>query len=96
MHRIFIVGYPRSGTTLLQSLLGAHKALATFTESELFVRALRPWRYYRPFHLRRGPIVSRATEFLRNNRSEDLVQSEALQRLKRSGQQKVGKGAGHC
>jgi hypothetical protein len=34
--RIFIVGTPRSGTTLLQSLLAAHSRIASFTESHLF------------------------------------------------------------
>ncbi len=34
--RIFIVGAPRSGTTLLQSLLAAHSRITSFTESHLF------------------------------------------------------------
>jgi hypothetical protein len=34
--RIFIVGAPRSGTTLLQSLLAAHSRMTSFTESHLF------------------------------------------------------------
>jgi hypothetical protein len=34
--RIFIVGTPRSGTTLLQSLLAAHSRIESFTESHLF------------------------------------------------------------
>ncbi|MGK7904364.1 MAG: sulfotransferase, partial [Hormoscilla sp.] len=34
--QIFIVGCPRSGTTLLQSLLGAHPQIASFPESHLF------------------------------------------------------------
>lgn len=36
--RIFIVGVPRSGTTLLQSLLAAHSHIASFTESHFFSR----------------------------------------------------------
>ena len=36
--RIFIVGVPRSGTTLLQSLLAAHSELTSFTESHFFSR----------------------------------------------------------
>jgi len=36
--RIFIVGVPRSGTTLLQSLLAAHSEIASFTESHFFAR----------------------------------------------------------
>jgi len=34
--RIFIVGAPRSGTTLLQSLLAAHSEVTSFTESHFF------------------------------------------------------------
>jgi hypothetical protein len=36
--RIFVVGVPRSGTTLVQSLLAAHSALTSFTESHFFDR----------------------------------------------------------
>ncbi|MDH3816160.1 MAG: sulfotransferase [Acidobacteriota bacterium] len=34
--RIFIVGVPRSGTTLVQSLLASHTAMTSFTESHFF------------------------------------------------------------
>jgi hypothetical protein len=36
--RVFVVGVPRSGTTLLQSLLAAHSAVTSFTESHFFSR----------------------------------------------------------
>ena len=36
MQRILLVGCPRSGTTLLQSMLGTHSDLFTFTESHFF------------------------------------------------------------
>jgi hypothetical protein len=36
MQRILVVGCPRSGTTLLQTLLGAHEEILTFTESHFF------------------------------------------------------------
>lgn len=36
--RIFVVGVPRSGTTLVQSLLAAHSKVASFTESHFFSR----------------------------------------------------------
>lgn len=45
MHRGFIVGSPRTGTTLLQSLLGAHSEIATFTESHFFSRFRRDGTY---------------------------------------------------
>jgi hypothetical protein len=78
MIRIFVVGYQRSGTTLLQSLLGAHDVLATFSESRLFKRAFRYWRLYRPLHKRRGPIAPRVDEFLRENGLQALCESEAV------------------
>lgn len=37
---IFIVGCPRSGTTLLQSLLASHSAIASFPESKFFLRLI--------------------------------------------------------
>ncbi|MDY7094230.1 MAG: sulfotransferase [Acidobacteriota bacterium] len=40
--RIFVVGAPRSGTTLVQSLLAAHDQLTSFTESHFFSRHFRP------------------------------------------------------
>ena len=40
--RIFIVGCPRSGTTLVQTLLGAHPTLAAFPEGHLFDKEFRP------------------------------------------------------
>lgn len=36
--RMFIVGVPRSGTTLLQSLLATHSTVTSFTESHFFAR----------------------------------------------------------
>jgi len=44
--RVFVVGVPRSGTTLVQSLLASHSAITSFTESHLFSR-----------HFRQTPIV---------------------------------------
>lgn len=36
MKRVFVVGYARSGTTLLQSLLAAHSQVTSFSESQFF------------------------------------------------------------
>ena len=43
--RLFIVGCPRSGTTLLQSLLAAHPKIASFPETHFFSSLVpsRPW-----------------------------------------------------
>jgi Sulfotransferase family len=37
MNRIFIIGCPRSGTTLLQSLLTSHPAITSFPETQFFL-----------------------------------------------------------
>lgn len=42
--RIFLVGCPRSGTTLLQSLLAAHPQIESFPETHLFVSTGRSLR----------------------------------------------------
>ena len=81
MIRIFIVGYQRSGTTLLQSLLGAHDMLSTFSESHLFKKAFRTWRMYRPLYKRRGPITQKIEEFLQKNGLQALCESDAVRSL---------------
>lgn len=40
--RIFLVGCPRSGTTLLQSLIAAHPDIASFPESKFFQELIYP------------------------------------------------------
>ena len=42
MIRLFLVGCPRSGTTLLQSLLAAHSQILSFPETHFFSRVLSP------------------------------------------------------
>lgn len=41
---VFVVGAPRSGTTFLQNLLGAHPLVATSQETDLFDQFVRPLR----------------------------------------------------
>jgi hypothetical protein len=43
---IFVVGFPRSGTTLIHSLIGAHPRIAAPPEMHYFVRIVRHWRYW--------------------------------------------------
>ena len=43
---IFVVGFPRSGTTLLQGLIGAHPRIAAPPEMHYFVRIVRHPRYW--------------------------------------------------
>ncbi len=64
--RIFIVGVPRSGTTLVQSLLAAHSRLTSFTESHFFSRHFRPQPWMATPWLRRDPSP-RVHEFLAEN-----------------------------
>ncbi|OCQ93927.1 hypothetical protein BCD67_20625 [Oscillatoriales cyanobacterium USR001] len=42
MKRIFLVGAPRSGTTILQSLLAAHPSIISFPETKFFQYLLSP------------------------------------------------------
>lgn len=65
--RVFIVGVPRSGTTLLQSLMAAHSEVASFTESHFFsVAFYGPPRA--PFAIVRRDPRARILEFLAENR----------------------------
>lgn len=43
--RIFLVGFPRSGTTLLQSLLSAHPQVISLPETFFFTRLQRPFAF---------------------------------------------------
>ncbi|MCG8469634.1 MAG: sulfotransferase [Gemmatimonadetes bacterium] len=63
--RIFVVGAPRSGTTLVQSLLASHGALTSFTESHLLGRHALPLVGGAAL-LRRDP-TERLREFLGEN-----------------------------
>lgn len=40
MRKIFVVGCPRSGTTLLQSLLASHSEIVSFPETHLFSKTI--------------------------------------------------------
>lgn len=65
MKRIFIVGMPRSGTTLLQSLLGCSPEILSFRESHLFSRIFSN-RFGKIFPVIRSPYdVSK--NFLEDN-----------------------------
>ncbi len=62
--RIFLVGCPRSGTTLLQSLLARHPAIATFPESHFFPKLIpshEPRR--RRYHLASRQIKPHLIQF---------------------------------
>ncbi len=67
--RIFIVGVPRSGTTLVQSLLAAHSAVTSFTESHFFSRHFAVLPRSSSVVLTRDP-TERLRDFLAENRVE--------------------------
>ncbi len=52
---MLLVGAPRSGTTWLQSLLGAHPSIATPQETDLFSRYISPLAEAWSWQLRGGP-----------------------------------------
>lgn len=68
MKRIFLVGCPRSGTTILQSLLAAHPEVISFPESKFF-----QYLFYDKFKCP-GKLPSRMEAFFRDeiNRPELL------------------------
>ena len=64
--RLFLVGCPRSGTTLLQSLLAAHSQVASFPESHfLAVNGKSQWAYFcMLLGLVSSEMTTRVDEFL--------------------------------
>lgn len=64
MQRIFLVGCPRSGTTIFQSLLAAHPEIVSFPETKIFQYAL--WDKFTE------ELPERLSQFFRNeiNRPE--------------------------
>ncbi len=71
MTRLFLVGCPRSGTTLLQSLLAAHPEVLSFPESHLFQSLwIRHWSYLFGFASPKGR--KQLNWFLQKINQEDL------------------------
>lgn len=68
--RIFVVGVPRSGTTLVQSLLAAHSQMMSFTESHFFSRHFKVLPWLSSAVLTRDPS-SRLHTFLDENGSSE-------------------------
>lgn len=56
---LFIVGLPRSGTTLLGSMLGAHSKMSNVGEQNLI-----PSLAYGPLARTAGPVAARVTQFV--------------------------------
>lgn len=71
MLRVFLVGSPRSGTTLLQRLVAAHPALTSFPESHFFYALCGDSRYRKALRLaRRGHVRERLLAFLEESSKE--------------------------
>lgn len=75
LQRIFVVGVPRSGTTLVQSLLAAHGDLTSFTESHFFSRLYRPVPGLGPVLAK--PPAPRVRAFLTENQLDAATYPEA-------------------
>ena len=73
--RFFLVGCPRSGTTLLQSLIVAHSQIASFPESKFFQKIIVSQSIYEKFNL--APFTARRVF---NSFLED-IDSPELKRL---------------
>jgi hypothetical protein len=77
---VLLVGAPRSGTTWLQSMLGAHPAAATPQETDLFSRYVTPLAEAWSWQLRGGPDAWRKRRFkglpgvLTEAQFDDMVQ----------------------
>lgn len=84
LRRIFVVGVPRSGTTLVQSLLAAHGELTSFTESHYFSRHFRRVPFSSSAVLVRHP-APRLRELLAENPVDSPAVTQALEeRIRRT------------
>ena len=80
--RIFVVGAPRSGTTLVQSLLAAHSCLTSFTESHFFSRNFKPLPWP-PWAIAIRSPLPRLCEFLLENEVESGLGAALEDRARR-------------
>ncbi|MEO1716928.1 MAG: sulfotransferase [Planctomycetota bacterium] len=85
-HHVFIVGMPRSGTTLVEQILAAHPDVATAGETLLLPAAARSLKLARPpFEYAPTPtaldtdlVKSAATEFTRSLRAAAKARTETV------------------
>lgn len=66
--RVFLVGCPRSGTTLLQSLVAAHSKIASFPETHVFenlVKIRKKWLFLRIMGLSNSKSREKLFEFFK-------------------------------
>lgn len=81
MQRIFLVGAPRSGTTILQSLLAAHPRITSFPETKFFhylwadrLKSKLPDRLYEFFYdeIGRPDLYNRSEIFRRGSTTNQI------------------------
>ena len=80
MKRVFIVGCPRSGTTLLQGLLAAHRDIYSFTESHFLDFGVKRAKQSHFYYVSRkaGELVEK---FLQENKVPAELTHELLRKL---------------
>lgn len=71
--RVFIVGCPRSGTTLLQSILAAHEDVTSFPESHFFPSLSPGRRIYRWLGLASRLAYDRLQKFLEEADYQEIL-----------------------
>jgi hypothetical protein len=72
MTRLFLVGCPRSGTTLLQSLLAAHPQIVSFPESHFFTTIISSRVVLRKLGIASRRARTRFTRFLATIGHEEM------------------------
>lgn len=77
--RIFLVGCPRSGSTLLQSFMAAHPMIMSFPESHYFTHLFHPWNRLRELGFASSNGRAQFKEFIRI-----LGRDEMMKRLPRT------------
>jgi hypothetical protein len=77
---IFLVGCPRSGTTLLQSLIAAHPLVTSFSESNFFGSSFRKLPKCSIYYAISDP-AQRISGFLRENGESTERYADVLERL---------------
>lgn len=76
--RVFLVGCARSGTTLLQSILGTHSRIATFPESHFFQHAVPGRNWAKRMGLASRAARGQLNRFLEEAGHPELKSSQTL------------------
>jgi hypothetical protein len=79
--RIFVVGCPRSGTTLLQSLIAAHPQVISFPESKFFLRLVYPESYRTKLGLTKIGLAAASARTNLKGFLQDIGQEEMIEFL---------------